>query len=234
MLDLGCGSGVSLLEAKTVGIEAGPNVKLMAKASHMLIKKLRSALYRGAGPILATMYRRQGVDLGGAPIFYGMPLIQRHPRSSICIGERVVLCSDSRYTALALNHPVKIATVKQGASIEIGNDVGMSGSCIISAKKICVGSEVLMGANVLIVDTDFHPICPENRRFADDEHVQVAPVYIGNNVFLGTGAIVLKGVQIGDDSIVAAGAVVVAGTYPEGVVLAGNPARAIGSAYTKK
>lgn len=51
-------------------------------------------------------------------------------------------------------------------------------------------------------------------------------VVIGDNVFVGVNAVVLKGVTIGDNSVVAAGAVVSA-EVPENVVVAGNPARII-------
>ena len=199
----------------------------------MLIKKFKSAYYyRCLTPLLTLFYRACKIQIGYHPIFYGIPIIQRHQASLIIIGHRAILCSDSHCTALALNHPVKISTIKQGAKITIGHDVGISGACIVSSLEITIGSDVLMGANVLIFDTDFHPISPQNRRFSD-ENIASAPVIIGNNVFLGTGVIILKGVEIGDDSIVAAASVVVAGKYPNGAMLAGNPARIIGSAYTK-
>ncbi len=199
----------------------------------MLIKKLKSTYYyRFLTPLLTFFYRACKIQVGDQPIFYGTPIIQRHPASSIGIGHRVILCSDSHCTALALNHPVKIATIQQGAKITIGHDVGISGACIVCSLEITIGSEVLMGANVLIVDTDFHPINPVNRRYSDD-NVASIPVNIGNNVFLGAGVTILKGVEIGDDSIVAASAVVIAGKYPKGVILAGNPARIIGSVYEK-
>jgi maltose O-acetyltransferase len=54
----------------------------------------------------------------------------------------------------------------------------------------------------------------------------MAPVEIGDNVFVGMGVKILKGSTIGDDSVIGAGAVVT-GDIPAGVVAAGNPARVI-------
>lgn len=155
-------------------------------------------------------------------------------QSAITIGDRAVLCSDSRYTALSLNHCVKISTIGKDARIEIHDDVGISGACIVASEEIIIGSQVLLGANALIVDTDFHSVSPENRRFNDDPNrIGRAPVRIGTNVFVGAGATILKGVRIDRDSVVAAGAVVIAGDYPPGSILAGNPARVVGSVYRK-
>ncbi|ARM87132.1 glycosyltransferase/acetyltransferase domain-containing protein [Rhizobium sp. CIAT894] len=175
--------------------------------------------------------KRQGVSVGRGVVFYGTPLLQRHAESEIRLGDRVVLCSDSRYTALALNHPVKLATIRAGSSITIGADSGISGATIVSAVQISIGSEVLMGANVAIFDTDFHPVRPEGRRHSDvDADIKTAPVHIGDNVFIGTNAVVLRGTEIGRDSVVAAGSIV-RGKFPAGAIIAGNPAKVVGSAY---
>lgn len=87
-----------------------------------------------------------------------------------------------------------------------------------------------LGGNVRIFDHDFHPLEAEARRQSTREqahHIRTAPVEIGDDVFIGTNAIVLKGVRIGDRSIVAAGAVVFKGEYPPDCLLAGNPAAII-------
>ena len=53
-----------------------------------------------------------------------------------------------------------------------------------------------------------------------------SPVTIGDNVFIGVNAIILKGTQIGNNSIVGAGAVV-KGNFPDNVVIVGNPAKVV-------
>lgn len=171
--------------------------------------------------------RAQGVELGKDVRFYGMPIVSMEKGSRICLGDRVVLCSDSRFTALGVNHPVLLRTLRPGAAIIIGNDTGISGSAICAAMHVEFGDQCLLGANVTITDTDFHAIKPTERRFnSNPMEIGAAPIKIEDNVFIGAQSIVLKGVRIGTDSVIGAGSVVVA-NIPAGVIAVGNPARII-------
>lgn len=201
----------------------------------MTFKKAKAIFYRLAMPLVINRLRNiNGVVIGKRVKLYGLPTISLHPFSAIHICDDVVLCSDSDFTALALNHAVKIATVQPNARISIGMDVGMSGGCIVSACSINIGAESLIGANVLIIDTDFHPLSPINRRHNDDKDaITSAPVNVGRNVFIGTNSIILKGVTIGDDSVVAAGSVLLSDVYPNGSIIGGNPAKVVGSVYKR-
>ena len=85
----------------------------------------------------------------------------------------------------------------------------------------------MLGANVTILDTNFHPLDAEGRRFAPiPEPEPDDSVVIGEDVFIGAGAFVLPGTRIGNGSVVAAAAVV-RGDIPAHVVVAGNPARVV-------
>lgn len=169
--------------------------------------------------------RAQGVELGAGVWFYGMPIVGLAKGSLIRIGDRVVLCSDSRFTALGVNHPVVLRTLCPDAQIIIGNDCGISGGSICAALRVELGNECLLGANVTIADTDFHAIKPDGRRFNNNpQMICSAPVKIEDNVFIGAGAVVLKGVRVGRNSVIGAGAVV-ARDVPLDVVVAGNPAK---------
>ena len=114
--------------------------------------------------------RAMGVELGHDVRFYGMPIVRVTKGSSIRIGNRVVICSDSRFTDLGVNHPVVLRTLRTGARIVIGDDTGISGGTICAASKIEIGKECLLGANVTLVDTDFHATKPEGRRFKKMRH----------------------------------------------------------------
>ncbi|MEC5218592.1 acetyltransferase-like isoleucine patch superfamily enzyme [Actimicrobium sp. GrIS 1.19] len=172
--------------------------------------------------------RRAGVKIASNVEFFGRPLVSLAPKSYISLGEKVSLCSVSEYTALGVNHPVILRTLRPAARIEIGADTGISGATICAAIRVTVGSGCLFGANVVVTDTDFHALKATNRRHNDNvEDIASRPVSIGNNVFLGTGAIVLKGVVIGDNAVIGAGSIVTR-DIPANSIVAGNPARVIG------
>ena len=107
-------------------------------------------------------------------------------------------------------------------SIELGDYCTLSpGVRLIAAQRIEAGHSCTFAANVYVTDADWHGVY--HRVFPPGP---TAGVKLGNNVWLGEQAIVLKGVTIGDNSIVGAGAVVVS-DLPANVVAAGNPARIV-------
>lgn len=93
-------------------------------------------------------------------------------------------------------------------------------NCMIRCnQEITLGDHVFIAHNVTIMDSDFHHI-------ESPEHVMTKPVHILDNVWIGNGATILKGVTIGEGSIVAAKSVVTHDVPPRSIV-AGNPARVI-------
>jgi acetyltransferase-like isoleucine patch superfamily enzyme len=155
---------------------------------------------------------------------YGIPIVSKTKQSTISIGDNVVLCSNSHFTELGIYHPVIIRTLREGAVLSIGNNVGISGASICAAKKIMIGDNVMLGANVSIFDTDFHPITPDNRRH--NREVEGKDTIIEDNVFIGANSIILKGSHIGQNSVIGAGSIV-AGMIPENCIAAGNPAKVL-------
>ncbi|CAM5640052.1 sugar O-acetyltransferase [Streptomyces fumanus] len=92
----------------------------------------------------------------------------------------------------------------------------------LDVAAITIGADCQIGPNVQLL-TPTHPLEPGPRR---DKLEAARPITIGDNVWLGGGAIVLPGVTIGDDSVIGAGAVVTK-DVPPGVVAVGNPARPV-------
>ncbi|QQX88681.1 acyltransferase [Cupriavidus necator] len=179
-----------------------------------------------ASPMLAVLYRALGVNVAARVIFYGRPIIERCAGSKIHLGDGVVLCSLSRYTALGVTRPVIIRTFTRRAEVRVGRNSGLSGVTVCAVGSVSIGENCLIGANVIIFDTDFHPVESLERRSKPIEAARNKPVIIENNVFIGANSIIGKGVTIGENSVVGAGSVVIA-SVPANCVVAGNPAKVV-------
>ena len=185
-----------------------------------LVKAIYNRLIRIS--IRASRFEFGSVDFRGRPMIFGVP------GSVIKVGDRTVMISKSAFTALGVRSPTILRTLKSGAKIEIGCDVGISGAVICAATSVSIGDRCLLGSSATIVDTDFHPLSPNGRRYERDwTKIASAPVKVGDDVFIGAGAMILKGVKIGNGSVVGAGAVVTR-DVPENSIVAGNPAKLIG------
>lgn len=115
--------------------------------------------------------------------------------------------------------------VEPGASLSIGNDVGMSSTRMWIHDSVTIGNHVKIGACVLITDTDAHPLDYMARRSSNDG-TKSAPIVIEDDVWVGAHTIILKGVSIGARSVIGAGSVVTR-SIPADCVAAGNPCRVI-------
>ena len=118
-----------------------------------------------------------------------------------------------------------------GGNLVIHDYVGMTSTSIYCNNKIEIGNHVLIGAETLIMDTNFHSLDYSIRGTSKEGYqykgtINTAPVVIGDNVFIGTRCIINKGVNIGEGAIIAAGSVVVT-DIPAWEVWGGNPAKFI-------
>ena len=110
------------------------------------------------------------------------------------------------------------------AHIEIGENVTIgNNSIIISSERIKIGKNTMIAPNAHFVDSD-HGTSPENS-FNKQENL-TSPIIIGNNVWIGSRVVILKGVNIGDNTVVSAGSVVTK-SFPSNVIIAGAPAKII-------
>ncbi|GIH20813.1 sugar O-acetyltransferase [Rugosimonospora africana] len=96
------------------------------------------------------------------------------------------------------------------------------GLVCLDVARVTIGDDVQIGPNVQLL-TPTHPVEAGPRR---DKWEAARPIAIGDNVWLGGGAIVCPGVTIGENTVVGAGAVVTR-DLPANVVAVGNPARVI-------
>lgn len=155
-------------------------------------------------------------------------------KGSCSIGDHFVCTSGTMCNAMGRNIRSFIR-VNPDASLEIGNEVGMSSAVIWCSNSITIGDYVKIGALVIITDTDAHSLDWSLRRSpsTDALNAKSKPIVIGNDVFIGVGSIICKGVTIGDRSIIGAGSVVTH-SIPSDEVWAGNPARFIRSLNPEK
>lgn len=122
-------------------------------------------------------------------------------------------------------------------NILIGDYVYIGDDCIIScAEKIEIGAFTLLAHGVQVFDNDSHPVSAALRErdyqivlgLLAGERVDIsrAPIKIGERVWVGFNAILMKGISIGNESIVAAGSIVTS-DVPAKTIVAGNPARVV-------
>lgn len=122
------------------------------------------------------------------------------------------------------NGEVLLQTRAKAARIQIGESTRLSNnvSCV-AAVGVSIGAHCLIGDGVSIFDCDFHELDPRRRWSGPGVR---SPVLIADNVWIGSRALILKGVRIGKNSVVAAGSVVTR-DVPDDVVVGGNPARVL-------
>jgi acetyltransferase-like isoleucine patch superfamily enzyme len=125
---------------------------------------------------------------------------------------------------VSLQRGVRIVVDSGHLSIGHETNVNGLGTKILVADSISIGAGCTFSWDVQLLDNDFHTMT-----VGGVQQPSAAPIVIGDRVWVGTRAIVLKGVTIGDGAVVAAGAVVTK-NVPANAVVAGMPAKVIGTA----
>ncbi|HGY4952554.1 TPA: DapH/DapD/GlmU-related protein, partial [Citrobacter freundii] len=96
-------------------------------------------------------------------------------------------------------------------NIQIGNNSYINSGCVIlDHAQVVIGESTFIGPHVTLT-TVAHPISPKERC----DRLLMHPINIGNNVWIGAGAVIFPGVTIGDGSIVAANSVVNCDVLPK-------------------
>jgi len=123
--------------------------------------------------------------------------------------------------AVLLGPGVEIV-VSEGGSLSIGSGTLVnSGVKLLCWEELEIGEDCALAFDSVIMDTDFHELRPAQRG-------QTAPVRIGDHVWVGAQARILKGVSIGDGAVIAAGSLVTR-DVPSRALVGGVPARLIRS-----
>lgn len=121
----------------------------------------------------------------------------------------------------AIGHGSKISVV---GNLDVGNGLIITAeSAIVAHRSVVIGSDVLVSWDVLIMDTDLHDIFDCEDNLINPDH----PVRIGNKVWIGCRALILKGVEIADGMVIAANSTVSKSVGQQQAIVGGNPARII-------
>lgn len=162
------------------------------------------------------LFRSQCVAVGDAFMMENLPYIVGSGK--ITIGDNVRLSGKpSIGFSNKINHDPELI---------IGNHtfIGHNTSFAIAA-SVKIGNDCLIAGGVTIMDNDGHPVDHiKRRRGLPPDPESVKPVTIGNDVWIGKMAVILKGVTIGDRAIIGSRAVVSKSVPDDGIVV-GNPGR---------
>lgn len=163
----------------------------------------------------------KGIVIGRGSKFNGIPYLFVGNGGSIEIGSDCLFNSSPTSNKMGINHRCMISAtpaVVESCKVKIGDNCGFSGTSIWCFSGITIGNNVRCGANTLIMDGDAH--------FDDERTSPPEPIVIEDNVFLGAGAIVRKGVRIGRNSVIGMNSMVTH-DIPANVVAVGTPCKVI-------
>ncbi|WP_438483674.1 acyltransferase [Oleiharenicola lentus] len=158
------------------------------------------------------------IKIGDNPVFVGAPWIKNN--GTLTIGHNAVIVSIGSGNPLWCFRPCTFH-VEAGGRIEVGNDFSASGCCLQAKTSIAIGNNVSLGANVTILDNDMHSLENPCARGGIKESLSSA-VVVEDDVWLGAGVTVLKGVRIGAGSVIGAG-VVLRKSVPPGAIVTSAP-----------
>ena len=190
----------------------------------------------GLGFLLRKKFYRSLFAKAGSSLILGRNVVIRHP-SSIHIHDNVTIDDNSLLdgrgdsnAGLVLQDGVIInrncmLQAKSG-SIRIGKRSSFgSNSVIISMSGVDIGDSVLAAGNVYI-SAGAYRMDDTSKAVMDQVAYSTGPISIGDNVWIGTGAIIMDGVTIGKNAVIGAAAVVNK-DVPENAIVAGIPAKVL-------
>lgn len=165
----------------------------------------------------------------GATILFKSRVVLGNNRKQLPVSQNTINLAFGKNSATHFGKGVSLGpgvsiVVKDGAQFSIGDHTYItSDSHIEAVGDIKIGSDCAISWGVTILDDNHHVMIREN---ATEKSTKLSVTTIGNHVWIGCNSTILAGTIIGDNCIVAAGSVV-KGSFPPGVLIAGNPARMV-------
>jgi acetyltransferase-like isoleucine patch superfamily enzyme len=184
------------------------------------MRALQQFIYYINKVINSYTLKRHRVSHGSFRIYGLIRIVNNGGR--LVLGERFSANSGKKYNPIGGDTVLNLIVFRPSAVLIFGKNAGISNSTIVCWDRVEIGDNVVIGGGCRIWDTNFHSLDAQIRTSGNDQDIRTAPVKIGDNVFIGAGVIILKGVTIGENSIVAAGSVVNK-DIPPNTIAAGNP-----------
>jgi len=170
------------------------------------------------------LFSRYGIKFGESMEVYNRLYLECE--GNVTIGDGFKFTSGDGINPMCRNFRGSIHVLKE-SNIMIGDNVGISSSCLWAEKEIKIGNNVKIGANCIIMDTDGHSTDFIKRRtFQGYDTINTAPVKIQDDVWIGANSLILKGVTIGARSIIGAGSIVTS-SIPSDCIAVGVPAHVV-------
>lgn len=173
------------------------------------------------------LFQLKGISYGNNLRVANKIYLNLKGNNTITIGNDCAISSGAGYNPLARNIRAAIELEKD-ATLKIGNNTGLSSTCIRIYSSCIIGNNVKIGADTIILDSDAHALNYLKRRNGNSDRPNAIkrPIIIENDVLIGTRCIILKGVTIGARTIIGSGSVVTK-SIPSDCIAAGNPCRII-------
>jgi acetyltransferase-like isoleucine patch superfamily enzyme len=164
------------------------------------------------------LFRSQCAAVGAEFRMEQLPYIQG--RGRIVFGRRVRLSGKPSFSFSTARHAAPEVVIGDGTFV--GHQCGFT-----VGRSVRIGDRCLLATGVQVYDMDGHPLDACRRQAGEPTPPEgIRPVVLSDDVWVGAGAVILKGVTIGDRAVVAARAVVTR-DVPADSVVAGNPARVV-------
>jgi acetyltransferase-like isoleucine patch superfamily enzyme len=178
---------------------------------------------------ITTLYTKlkfavHGVHYGKQILSRGIPILDISLKGNFKVGRNCIF-NNAHYFNTIGRQQYCCFSVGNGASLEIGDFVGISSSTIVCKNNIEIEDHVHIGGNCEIYDTDFHDLDYKKRTTVPEQYdaIKTRPIKIKKYAFIGAHTTILKGVTIGEGAIIGAGSVV-SKNIPPYEIWAGNPA----------
>lgn len=206
---------------------------LLAKAKTRTFSEFAAiGFIRGRSRLMAAAYRLRypGVEFGTDLVIYGKLVVRG--RGKVRIGDRAVIHGTLRVESAGeviigsdctfgcYRHQINRLTARTAsARVVIGPHSLFNGAEVSAKTSIEFGPRCIV-SDALIEDDDYHSV--DINRFDPAARVKAVPIQVGENVWIGSRSVILKGVTIGNNSVIGLGTIV-RQSVPENCVVIGNP-----------